>query len=149
MFDCKNASGGFAWARQCRCARSSQKRQGEGNTGLDTDYTMLHRLVPRRIMLDPLVGPLLLLHRLRTLTASCARGWPPCQLRIKKKGKEVKTQAPPTMDHAGPSTAPASTTGIDCFTSCARGWLPCPLRRGKKARRKKLRPRPPWIMLDP
>jgi hypothetical protein len=72
---------------------------------------MLHRLVPRRIMLDPR----LLLHRLRTSTASYHAPGAGFLARCEaKKGKEEKTQAPPTMDYAGPSTAPASTMDIDC-----------------------------------
>ena len=50
----------------------------------------------------------------------------------RKKARRKKTQAPPTMCYAGPSTGQASTTDIDCFTSCARGWPPCPLRGEKR-----------------
>ena len=38
---------------------------------------------------------------------------PPCPLRS-EKGKEEKTQAPPTMCYAGSSTGQASTTDLDC-----------------------------------
>ena len=35
-------------------------------------------------------------------------------------------------DVAGPSSALALTTDLDCCTSCARGWPPCPLRSEKR-----------------
>jgi hypothetical protein len=56
-----------------------------------------------------MLDPQLILHRLRTLTA--AHHAPGAGLLASckaNKGKEGKTQAPPTMCHAGPSTAPAS-----------------------------------------
>ena len=84
---------------------------------------------PRWVMLDPR----LVRHRLRTSTASHHAPGAGLLARCEaKKGKEGKTQAPPTMGHAGPSTGQTSTTDIDCFTSCARGWPPCPLRSEKR-----------------
>ena len=78
--------------------------------------------------------------------ASCARGWPPCPLRSEKRQRGQTTGLTQTRtsrrasslgsltDHAGPSTALASTMDLGCFTSCARGWPPCLIQRGKRHR---------------
>ena len=100
-------------------ARSSQNSK-EGETLASTRTT-------RRFITWCLVGTYC------TLSCSCID----CGLRLlhtmrlglatlpaakRKKEKEEKTQAPPTMCHAGPSTGQASTTDIDYCTPCARGW---------------------------
>ena len=66
---------------------------------------------PQCVMQDPR----LILHRLRTSTASHHVPGAGLLARCEaKKGKEEKTQAPPAMCYAGPSTGQASTTDIDC-----------------------------------
>ena len=62
-----------------------------------------------------MLDPRLFRHRLRTSTT--AHHAPGAGLLARceaKKGKEEKTQAPPAMCYAGPSTGQASTTDIDC-----------------------------------